>query len=787
MLAPRYGCSRSSRSSLRPFRRRWRKTDPATPESIRRRCQRPQGRRRRGPRRTGRPDLGLVRLRFARRNAGQNRARPRARAHDVPRNAGDFGRRSRRHRRSSRRADERRNDLRLHAILFRDAGRQSRRRALHRGRSDAARRAARCRLGGRTQRRAQRTRRRCQLAVLQSAVARARGSVPGSAGRAHAAGQPHKTSPTRPSPISRATISNGTRPTTRRWWSRATFRIKRSSPRRNATSARFRARRCRRRRPATRLRRRGRRSRRSFRFPSKSSTSPTRFPATSRPANPPSARSPRCSKTSVRPSTKALVQTQHRAGHRELTPIRSCAADCSTSSSFSTPGITRHRGAGGLSDNRSTSRSNTGFSPDLVTAAKRLTIAERLYSADSIDGIGDLAGYTYGIVGEKISGEDRPARRADRRRSARRRANVHEPARRSSAIYAQRKSAARATRTRATPPPATTSPSAFRAARSSNPPGSPRPYARRRRRAARFRRSTFTLSNGLRVIVQQKDRPADVRAARQHRVVAGIPAARAGRASRGWRRRLPTTEATSIRSRSGAKRPTRWARSSTPVRRFSAQGEARDFEQVVDIIADGEAHPTFAEPWFGIERSQLANSLQSEIKHLRRDDRSGLRPAAARQRRSVAAQSDRRKRRAASPATISCAMPAATGARISRRSPSSATSRRSACAPRWKRRSVVASHGIQARSAPHGDAARQPRATTTSGPPPTKSTFGSGSRQSRGRVPITTRFWYSTKSSAAAARSNRASGRSCARSADSSTASAVRSTPTPTAAIFGSS
>ena len=47
-----------------------------------------------------------------------------------------------------------------------------------------------------------------------------------------------------------------------------------------------------------------------------------------------------------------------------------------------------------------------GINPDLVTAAKRLTIAERLYSVDSIDAIGDLAGYTYGIVGEKLGGED---------------------------------------------------------------------------------------------------------------------------------------------------------------------------------------------------------------------------------------------------------------------------------------------------------------------------------------------------------------------------------------------
>ena len=48
-----------------------------------------------------------------------------------------------------------------------------------------------------------------------------------------------------------------------------------------------------------------------------------------------------------------------------------------------------------------------GFDPDLVLAAKRLTIAERLYEADSIDGIGDLAGYTYGVVRERSADEDK--------------------------------------------------------------------------------------------------------------------------------------------------------------------------------------------------------------------------------------------------------------------------------------------------------------------------------------------------------------------------------------------
>jgi zinc protease len=48
----------------------------------------------------------------------------------------------------------------------------------------------------------------------------------------------------------------------------------------------------------------------------------------------------------------------------------------------------------------------SGFAPDLVEAAKRVTIAERLYSGDSVDGMAGLVGYTYGIVGERVSDED---------------------------------------------------------------------------------------------------------------------------------------------------------------------------------------------------------------------------------------------------------------------------------------------------------------------------------------------------------------------------------------------
>ena len=44
---------------------------------------------------------------------------------------------------------------------------------------------------------------------------------------------------------------------------------------------------------------------------------------------------------------------------------------------------------------------------------------------------------------------------------------------------------------------------------------------------------------------------------------------------------------------------------------FSARGLSRDFSKIVAILADGQMHSTFAEPWLSLERDQLANSLQS--------------------------------------------------------------------------------------------------------------------------------------------------------------------------------
>src|SRR6185437_2725532 len=122
---------------------------------------------------------------------------------------------------------------------------------------------------------------------------------------------------------------------------------------------------------------------------------------------------------------------------------------------------------------------------------------------------------------------------------------------------------------------------------------------------------TFALPNGLRVIVQQKtDRPTFVLRGSIASSPAFQPPGQEGIS------RL----ATSVADYGSAKYPFEQRRKVTDEmgafvdtgQSFSAQGEICDFERIVDIVADGEAHPTFDQPWLNQERSQLANSLQSE-------------------------------------------------------------------------------------------------------------------------------------------------------------------------------
>ncbi|HEY5340146.1 MAG TPA: insulinase family protein, partial [Candidatus Aquilonibacter sp.] len=252
----------------------------------------------------------------------------------------------------------------------------------------------------------------------------------------------------------------------------------------------------------------------------------------------------------------------------------------------------------------------SGFDPELVEAAKRLTIADRLYSADSIDGLGDLAGYTYGIVGEKISDEDH-------------RLAALTP---QSLLAVAQKYLAVPTvignlDPNAAPPRGNSQKSSgaitddFSRRVPSGPIIEP-PALREAVRTPTTARSTldptsFTLPNGIKVLVQQKsDRSTFVLAGSIASSAAFQPPGKEGIAAL----------ASTLADYGSANEPFTQRRRAIDLmgaqvdngQSFSARGLASDFDKIVTILADGEEHPTFAEPWFSLERDQLANSIQSE-------------------------------------------------------------------------------------------------------------------------------------------------------------------------------
>ncbi len=251
-----------------------------------------------------------------------------------------------------------------------------------------------------------------------------------------------------------------------------------------------------------------------------------------------------------------------------------------------------------------------GINPDLVTAAKRLTIAERLYSVDSIDAIGDLAGYTYGIVGEKLGGED-----------ARLDALTGEDLLQAMRRYMKTPTVVGHLSPNDSPPKGNSNKSDSAAADDfskrvpNGPIVEPAWIAKAIRQPTTARTvlspEAFTLPNGVHVIVQQKtNHPTFVLRGRIASSPAFEPAGQEGIA------RL----ASDVADYGSERYPFEQRRKATDEmgafvdtgESFSGQAETRDFEKVVDIIADGEMHPTFADPWLGVERSQLANSLSSE-------------------------------------------------------------------------------------------------------------------------------------------------------------------------------
>ena len=250
-----------------------------------------------------------------------------------------------------------------------------------------------------------------------------------------------------------------------------------------------------------------------------------------------------------------------------------------------------------------------GFSADLVDAAKRATLAERIFSGDSVSSLADLAGYTYGVVGERMADEDRrlasltPADLLNAAKTYLATPNVvghltpndHPPSgsQKSNAQVSDNFSGR-------APNGPIVEPAAIKA-ELRQPPDE----------RAKIAPTEFTLANGLRVLVQPKtDRPTVYV---QGDIASSPSFAPSGKEGIG---RLASQLANFGSEHYSFDRLRKLGddlgASIDLGERFSAQGMASDLPALLAALADGEEHPLFPDPWFDQERSQLANTVRSE-------------------------------------------------------------------------------------------------------------------------------------------------------------------------------
>ncbi|HET7815565.1 MAG TPA: insulinase family protein, partial [Candidatus Baltobacteraceae bacterium] len=250
-----------------------------------------------------------------------------------------------------------------------------------------------------------------------------------------------------------------------------------------------------------------------------------------------------------------------------------------------------------------------GFAPELVEAAKHSTLADRISSGDSVGGIADLTGYTYGIVGEHNRDEDArlaaltPAALQAAARKYLSTPNVvgHLTPNESPASGSQKANAAVSDN--------------FSGRVPSGPIVIPAAYLKELRTPTTARSKlapvAFTLPNGLRVVVQQK---SDRRTVTIGGSIAGS-AAFAPSGKEGIARLASTlanfgtqhydfTALRKIADDTGA--------SIDLGESFSAHGLARDFPTLLAVLADGVRNPTFPDSWLTQERSQLASTVGNE-------------------------------------------------------------------------------------------------------------------------------------------------------------------------------
>ncbi|MDQ2680874.1 MAG: insulinase family protein [Candidatus Eremiobacteraeota bacterium] len=251
-----------------------------------------------------------------------------------------------------------------------------------------------------------------------------------------------------------------------------------------------------------------------------------------------------------------------------------------------------------------------GFDADLVAAAKRQTLAQRILSADSISGYGDLVGYTYGVVGEQVRDEDQRLAAV----SAQSLLDVTRKYLSTPTVVGHLSPNAQPPKSHSEKTTASASdnfsgripngpiiePSAIRLAVS-------RPTKERSKLAP----ITFTLANGMKVIVQEKhDRPTVYVSGSIDYSPTHEPADKAGLLSL----------ASTLANFGSANYP--FAAQKKAIddlgaqiglgQGFSAAGLAKDLVPMLKIVADAEEHPSFDDPYFSLQRDQLAGSIAQD-------------------------------------------------------------------------------------------------------------------------------------------------------------------------------
>lgn len=251
-----------------------------------------------------------------------------------------------------------------------------------------------------------------------------------------------------------------------------------------------------------------------------------------------------------------------------------------------------------------------GFDPSLVQDAKRDAISERILDTDSIDGLADLVGYTYGVVGERVADEDA-------RLAALTPDQIIETAR----TYLRTPTVVGHLRPDAKPPAGSSQKSSASAEddfSSRVPSGKivmPAEIAREVRAPTQVRSKLdpviFKLPNGLTVALQERhDRPTILVTGIIDSSPAFEPDGKSGIASL----------ASDLANFGGQKYDFDQQRKVTDElgavltlgERFTARGFTKDLGTLLAVLADGLEHPTFSEPYLSQEREQQANSVAQE-------------------------------------------------------------------------------------------------------------------------------------------------------------------------------